>query len=197
MTVAYPAELLRVAASVEDCGHVARKRFVDGGGRERCLECERDRKRAYETRREPRVRRRDVDPGVVVNRAALEVAVPRAALERVHLRVVEDELPELPWTREGCAGVPRPCPFVSCRYSLYLDVTPKGGLKLNFPELEPGDMPADASCALDVAERGGLWEEQVAATLNVNRRWVQKIEARALAKLQGGAAAALREHLEE
>lgn len=187
MTVAYPAELLRVAASVEDCGHVARKRFVDGGGRERCLECERDRKRAYETRREPRVRRRDVEQAVVVS---------RSALARVHLRVVEDELPELPWTRGDCADVPRPCPFVSCRHNLYLDVSSKGAVRFAFPGLEPGEMPAESSCALDVADRGGLLENEVAAALNVNLRWAQKIEARALSKLRTRAAA-LRAHLDE
>lgn len=186
MTVAYPAELLEVAASVEDCGHVASKRVVDAGGRERCEQCERARKRDYETRREPRVRRRDAAPAVVVS---------RSALKRVHLHVVEEELPELPITRDECADVPRPCPFVSCRFSLYLDVTTKGGLRFAFPGLEPGDMPAGASCALDVAERGGMAEEDVAAAMNVSRRWVQKIEARAFRKLEHRASE-LSDHLE-
>jgi len=187
MTVAYPAELLTVAALAEDCGHLRHKRVADNGGRERCLDCDRDRKREYEERREPRVRRRDTDPAVVVSRTELR--------SLVRLRVVEDELPELPWFRGDCANVPRPCPFVSCRHNLYLDVSSRGAIRLNFPALEPGEMPAQSSCALDVAERGGMREDAVAATLNVNRRWVQKIEARAFRKLQHRAAELL-DHLD-
>jgi hypothetical protein len=188
MTVAYPAELLTAAALVEDCGHLPEKRSQDADGRERCAECERDRKRDYEARRGPRNRRAET-PG--------SVAYPRTLKGQVRLRVVQndDDLPELPLFRGDCADVPRPCPFVSCRYSLYLDVTSKGALRLNFPQLEPGDMPADASCALDVAERGGLWGEHVGALLNLTRERVVQIETRALRKLQHSAGE-LRDHLE-
>lgn len=187
MTMAYPVELLQDAASVEDCGHLVEKRVTDNGGRERCLECERDRKRDYEARREPRVRRRDAEPSAVVSQTELR--------SQVRLHVVEEPLPARPSCRAECADVPRPCPFVSCRFSLYLDVSSRGALRLNFPALEPGEMPAESSCALDVAERGGRLEDEVAAALNINRRWVQKIEARAFRKLQHRAAGLL-DHLE-
>jgi hypothetical protein len=62
-----------------------------------------------------------------------------------------------PRTREDCAGQPRPCPWVSCRYNLYLDVSGKS-IKFNFPDREPHEMPATGSCALDVADRVALGE---------------------------------------
>jgi hypothetical protein len=59
---------------------------------------------------------------------------------------------ERPQTRGDCVDGPRPCPFVSCRHHLYLDVNPRNGaIKHNFPELEVWEMAA--TCALDIAER--------------------------------------------
>ena len=58
-----------------------------------------------------------------------------------------------PKTRSECAEGMRPCPHVSCRHHLYLDVSPKtGAIKLNFPDLDPWELPV--SCALDIAEDG-------------------------------------------
>src|ERR1700746_2397319 len=57
-----------------------------------------------------------------------------------------------PKTRGECQEMMRPCPFVSCKYHLYIDVHPeRGSIKVNFPDLEPEDMYE--SCALDVAEQ--------------------------------------------
>ena len=82
-----------------------------------------------------------------------------------------------PRTRAECAGVQRPCPYVSCRHSLYLDVNPEtGAIKLNFPTREPWEMPADASCALDVAERGGMTLEDVGTLTNLTRERVRQVE---------------------
>jgi len=44
-------------------------------------------------------------------------------------------------------------------------------------------MPADASCALDVADRGGATLEEVGALINVTRERVRQIEVMALAHL--------------
>src|SRR5215471_6033353 len=55
---------------------------------------------------------------------------------------------EKPRTRAECADAPRPCPFVSCKHHLFIDVSPRtGAIKLNFPDLEVWDM--GESCALD------------------------------------------------
>lgn len=57
-----------------------------------------------------------------------------------------------PRARGDCEGGPRPCPWVSCRYHLALDVNElSGGLKLNHPGVEVWDMPE--TCALDLADR--------------------------------------------
>lgn len=80
--------------------------------------------------------------------------------------------------------MPRPCPFVGCRYNLYLDATIKGNLKLNFPDLEPGDMPVHGSCVLDVVDAGGATLEEAGGYLNITRERVRQIEHVALAKLR-------------
>lgn len=90
---------------------------------------------------------------------------------------------ERPRTRADCADVPRPCPFVSCRHHLYLDVSRNGrGVKLNWPDLEPDDV-AD-SCALDVADGGGASREAVGAAMNLTRERVRQIETEALEELR-------------
>jgi len=87
-----------------------------------------------------------------------------------------------PRTRGDCSRVPRPCPFVSCIYNLYLDITQKGSLKLNFPKMKPEEMPI--SCALDVAEYGGCTLQEVGDALNICRERVRQIEEAALRKLE-------------
>lgn len=91
-----------------------------------------------------------------------------------------------PQTRAECAGGPRPCPFVSCRHHLYLDVHPHhGSIKLNFPDLEVEDMTE--TCSLDVADRGGAGLEEAGALLNLTRERTRQLEVRALAKVYGTA----------
>lgn len=87
-----------------------------------------------------------------------------------------------PRTRADCIDGPRPCPWVGCRHHLYLEVTEKGGIKYNFPNLEPEDLPV--SCSLDVAERGRHILEIVGTVLNLTRERCRQIEAVALRKLR-------------
>ena len=101
---------------------------------------------------------------------------PRADLPPLPPRV-------LPLTRAECEDGPRPCPYVSCHHHLYLDVNPEtGSIKLNFPDREPDEMVE--SCALDVAERGGITLEEVGAIVNLTRERVRQLEVRATAKLR-------------
>ncbi len=88
-----------------------------------------------------------------------------------------------PRTRSECADGPRPCPFVSCKHHLYIDVSPRtGAIKLNFPDLEVWEL--NESCALDVADRGGTTLEDVGAIMNLTRERIRQVEVKALAKLE-------------
>jgi hypothetical protein len=92
------------------------------------------------------------------------------------------ELPR-PTHRGECRGEARPCPWVACKHHLYLDVNPEtGSIKLNFPDLEPWEMPV--SCALDVAERGGITLEEVGEIMNLTRERIRQVEVRGLLKLK-------------
>ncbi len=98
--------------------------------------------------------------------------------DRVHLAVVGDEgtLPERPRTRGECADIPRPCPFVSCKYHLYLEVNRRlGSITFNHAG-EPEDLPADRSCALDVADEGGVTLAEAGASLGLTRERARQIE---------------------
>jgi hypothetical protein len=88
-----------------------------------------------------------------------------------------------PRTRAECVDGPRPCPYVSCKHHLYIDVSPRtGAIKLNFPDIEVWDM--GESCALDVADRGGTTLEDVGAIMNLTRERIRQVEVKALAKLE-------------
>jgi hypothetical protein len=88
-----------------------------------------------------------------------------------------------PRAREECENGPRPCPFVSCKHHLYIDVSARtGAIKLNFPDLEVWDL--GESCALDVADRGGTTLEDVGAIMNLTRERIRQVEVKALAKLE-------------
>lgn len=108
-------------------------------------------------------------------------------LTKEEIRIGREVFPPLPYqrplTRAECEDGPRPCPYVSCKYSLYLDVNPEtGSIKLNFPHLEPWELAE--SCALDVAERGGLTLEELGALINLTRERCRQVEVRATAKLR-------------
>ncbi len=88
-----------------------------------------------------------------------------------------------PRTRAECKDMERPCPFVSCKYHLYIDVHPvRGSIKLNFPDVEVWEMTE--TCALDVADRGGITLEEVGEIMNLTRERVRQVETAGLAKLE-------------
>jgi len=117
----------------------------------------------------------------------LELATGRAELKALGA----DAPYERPRTRGDCAQVPRPCPYVACKYSLYLDVSSTGSIILNFPHLEPGQMPAERSCALDLAERGPMTLEYIAVVTNLTRERIRQVELKALTRRGRPAAVAL------
>jgi hypothetical protein len=90
-----------------------------------------------------------------------------------------------PTTRDECRGEARPCPWVACKHHLYLDINPEtGSIKINFPDLEPWELKH--TCALDVAERGGITLEEVGEIMNLTRERIRQVEVRGLLKLKMG-----------
>ncbi len=88
-----------------------------------------------------------------------------------------------PRTRADCVNGPRPCNFVSCKHNLYLDVNPEtGSIKLNFPDKEIWEL--EHTCALDVAEKGGITLEEVGEIMNLTRERIRQVETRGLMKLR-------------
>lgn len=115
-----------------------------------------------------------------------------------------------PTTRGDCATVPRPCPYVGCKYHLFLDVKGETSVKFNFPDLEAdrvfaGPLQEDgafgsdgrprvepgpfldemsATCALDVAEEGWATHEKLGPYFNLTRERIRQVEAALFADLR-------------
>lgn len=85
--------------------------------------------------------------------------------------------------QEQGLGVNQPCPFVACKHHLYLDMKPKSGsVKLNFPNKDVNEL--QETCALAVADKGGISLEETGALLNLTRERIRQIEMAGLLKLR-------------
>lgn len=97
-----------------------------------------------------------------------------------------------PTHRADClhgAFAARPCPYVACKFHLFLEVNARtGSIKMNFDDREPWEL--SETCALDVADRGGVTLEEVGGWLNLTRERVRQLEVHALALLRGVSEAA-------
>lgn len=88
--------------------------------------------------------------------------------------------------RGDCKGGERPCPWVSCKYHLYLDVNPdNGSIKLNYPHLGVDEIPE--TCSLDVADlvsekegKAELAHDEIGRILNLTHERARQIELKAL-----------------
>lgn len=150
------------------CGRVKER-----PGRPYCVACLREYDRArYQKSRKGGAR--PVSLGTAKGLRELEAG-------REEFPVVEEQRPR---TRGECVGGPRPCPWVGCRHHLYLDVSQQtGSLKLNFPDLEVGEIRD--SCSLDVADEEGVTVDRVASALNVTRERARQLVLGIVSKLVG------------
>jgi hypothetical protein len=106
----------------------------------------------------------------------------KAELNRGRMLYPEEEYWR-PKTRTECVDMERPCPFVSCKYHLYIDVHPvRGSIKLNFPDVDVWEMTE--TCSLDIADRGGITLEEVGEIMNLTRERVRQVETTGLGKLE-------------
>ena len=109
--------------------------------------------------------------------------VTRAELQLGALMYPPVEDLDRPRTRAQCMEEARPCPWVSCKHHLYLDINPEtGSIKINFPDLEPWEMKH--TCSLDVAENGALTLEEIGLITNLTRERIRQVEVRGLLKLK-------------
>lgn len=87
-----------------------------------------------------------------------------------------------PRDRTECESGPRPCPWVGCRYNLYLDVRADGVMRVNFPDRDTDGMTA--SCSLDLASDGPRTLDQVATLMGMSRERARQIEEQAMTQLR-------------
>ena len=85
-----------------------------------------------------------------------------------------------PKERSECQGIGRPCPFVSCKYNLFLDVTEIGTIKFNFSDIEE----LKFNCVLDWAELGGITLDKIGDLMLITRERVRQTEEKALQRFR-------------
>lgn len=87
-----------------------------------------------------------------------------------------------PKLRSDCIDGPRPCPYVSCKHHLYLDVAPNDRVFFNFRHLEVWELAE--TCSLDIADRGGVTLQEVAGAMGLNPLRIRQIECNVLARYE-------------
>lgn len=87
-------------------------------------------------------------------------------------------MPSRPTRRADCIDGPRPCPWLSCRHHLALDVSSTGSLTTHAPLEQDDGLALEAmleTCSLDVADRGEHTLEEVGEILGVVRERARQI----------------------
>lgn len=136
-----------------------------------------------ETHEEPESRRRSKTMSRKEMARDLRRRREQGLMDPDEANLLQDIEAQRPRWRADCVDGPRPCLYVSCKHHLYLDVNPQtGSVKLNFPDKEIWEL--EETCALDVADRGGITLEEVGAIMNLTRERIRQVESRGLYKLR-------------
>jgi len=115
---------------------------------------------------------------------SMTIAVSRLTADEIAIgKLLYPETPKRPKTRDECPSY-RPCPYVGCRYNTYLEVTWCGNITIPKKGEEPWQVDPATSCTLDLADRGGMIMDDVAAIFRIRRQRVHQIEAEACEKLR-------------
>ncbi len=84
-----------------------------------------------------------------------------------------------------------PCAYLRCRHNLLLDISEDtGSYKVTWPHLASGhygdeyDALPQHTCALRVAEQGGMTLDEIGEMMNLTRERVRQIETKALLRLR-------------
>ena len=106
---------------------------------------------------------------------------------REYNRTPHQEQPPQHWrptTRAQCKSMPRPCPYVGCRYHLFLEIKRLGGLQFPWGDDVEALREMPQTCALDVADADGATLDTVGEYTAMTRERVRQIENAALDKLR-------------
>ena len=129
---------------------------------------------------EGRTRRRRIE----IRHRSLTLSGPIRLIERA----TEDELLDLaleprPPSRGECRDLPRPCPYVSCKHHLLVEVNPvTGSVQFPFGALGIDEIPN--TCSLDVAEQEGpLTLEEVGRLTSRTKERIRQLETKALVRM--------------
>lgn len=118
-------------------------------------------------------------------RRRLPVIQPRKPPARSRTQVLDprdlDALEARPRYRAECLTGPRPCPWVSCRHHLMLDVGVDGEIHYNFRSLDEMARKGAATCSLDVAEDGEHGLKETGAAIGVGLERARQIQNAGLA----------------
>lgn len=86
-----------------------------------------------------------------------------------------------PQYRCECENVPRPCPFVGCKYNLFLDVR-RNKIIENFESIEEMGM---LSCVLDgIDEKGHMKLEEISKIYSLSRERIRQIIEHGLRRMR-------------
>lgn len=134
-----------------------------------------------------RRKRREVEPWAVTvgGRHARE-----DEMERLNdaLAIYRERPDDRPRTRAQCPSSGKPCPWVLCRYHLWLDRKQYKGrdaLNMVWPDRAPEAL--DETCALHAAERHsgeGMSLQEVSDLIDTSRERVRQLEAEAMQALK-------------
>ena len=104
------------------------------------------------------------------------------------LPIVERE-PGYPVTRGDCIDAQRPCPYVSCKWHLLTTIASDGRMykARDFDERDPDSIVAalvemSETCTLDVADKGGMSEEEIGDIYGVSADKMKRDSMTAVAR---------------
>lgn len=103
-------------------------------------------------------------------------------LDEVEREIAREIEKSRPTQRGECKESLRPCPYMSCRHHLFLNVSTAGSISETFLDRDLDEIPE--SCSLDVADRGGHTLEEISKILGITRERARQIEDSALKKVK-------------